>query len=115
MSYVLHNHTFIGIISGSYQAYLGRGTTILIAVAQRTPFWTVDSVDPSLSDATQLTMLEYSAGRVVSDSYTGVVQCSSFHLILTSRIKAKEGGKVLQLDGCSPFCMKNKQDNHVVK
>lgn len=88
MSYVLHNHTFIGIISGSYQAYLGRGTTILTAVVQRTPFWTVDSVDPSLSDATRLTMLEYSARRVVSDSYS-----TMFKLSFDTYIKNKSKGR----------------------
>ena len=89
MSYVLHHHIFIG--SGSYQGgvpYLGRDTTILIAVAQRTPFWTVDSVDPSLSDATQPTMLEYSAGRMVGDSYS-----TTLDLSFDTYIKNKSKGR----------------------
>ena len=75
-------------------------------MAQRPPFWTVDSVDPSPSGVTQQTMLQYSAGRVVGDC------CSTmFKLSLTIKKKKKERGK--SVTACSPFCMKNEQDMYL--
>ena len=82
-------HIIIDIISGSYQGgvpYLGSGTIILTVVAPRPPFWTVDSVDPSLSGVTQQTTLEYSARRVVGD-------CCSTMLKLSLTVKKKRKGE----------------------